>query len=98
VTPEEAHWRPLPQANTLATMILLAKSETRTIQGQHALVTAVRQPTRPCQNDFASSITFGKAVAKVFVFQTVMDRGLFLGIAPINALKPRRSLKYRHQK
>jgi hypothetical protein len=42
-----------------ALLILLAKSETRTIQGQHALVTAVRQPTRPCQNDFASSITFG---------------------------------------
>jgi hypothetical protein len=43
-------------------------------------------------------VTFGEAVARVFVFQTVMGHGPFLGSAPVNALKPRRSLKYRHQK
>jgi hypothetical protein len=43
-------------------------------------------------------VTFGEAVARVFVFQTVMGHGPFLGSAPVNALKPRCSLKYRHQK
>jgi hypothetical protein len=37
-------------------MILMAKSETRTIQGQHALVNSVCRSTGPRQNDFAISI------------------------------------------
>jgi hypothetical protein len=37
-------------------VILLAKPETRTIQGQHALVNAVCLPASPRQNDFASSL------------------------------------------
>jgi hypothetical protein len=43
-------------------------------------------------------VTFGEAVAKIFVLQIVMGHSPFLGIAPVIILKPRRSLKYRHQK
>jgi hypothetical protein len=42
--------------------------------------------------------TFDEAGLKVFVFQTITDIGPFWGIAPVNALKPRCSVKYRHQK
>ena len=41
-------------------LILLAKSETSTIQGQHALVNSVCQSASSRENDFASSITFGE--------------------------------------
>jgi hypothetical protein len=36
-------------------VILLVKSATRTIQGQHTLVYSVCQSASPRQNDFASS-------------------------------------------
>jgi hypothetical protein len=41
-------------------LILLAKSETRTIQGPHALINSVGQSASPREHDFASSITFGE--------------------------------------
>jgi hypothetical protein len=37
--------------------------------------------------------TFGEAVAKVIVIQIVMRHTHFRGIALVNALKPRRSVK-----
>jgi hypothetical protein len=41
-------------------MILLAKSETRTIQGQHAVVYSVCQSASPRENDFASRIKYAQ--------------------------------------
>jgi len=38
----------------------MAKSETRTIYEQHALVYSAYQPTSPHQNDFAISVIFGE--------------------------------------
>jgi hypothetical protein len=43
-----------------AYLILLAKSETPTIQGRHALVYSVCQSASPSEHDFASSIIFGE--------------------------------------
>ena len=43
-----------------AILILLAKSERRTIQGPHALVYSVCQLARHCENDFAISIKSGQ--------------------------------------
>jgi hypothetical protein len=56
-------------------MILLAKSETRTIQGQHVLVNSVCQPANLRQNDFASSITFGEhqVVAQLIVTRVLIS-------------------------
>jgi hypothetical protein len=48
-----------PMDGSSSLLILLAKSETCTIQGQHALVNSACQPASPRQNDFAISITFG---------------------------------------
>jgi hypothetical protein len=44
-------------------------------------------------SDFAISITFGEAAAKVLVIQIVTSHTRFRGIALVNALKPRRSVK-----
>jgi hypothetical protein len=41
--------------------------------------------------------TFGEAGVKALVFRTVTSAAPFEGIAPVNALKPRRSVKYHHQ-
>jgi hypothetical protein len=41
--------------------ILLAKSETHTIKGQHALANSVASSASPRENDFASSISFGES-------------------------------------
>jgi hypothetical protein len=46
---------------SVSLLMLMAKSETSTIQGQHALVNAVCQPASPRENDFAISITFDAA-------------------------------------
>jgi hypothetical protein len=37
--------------------------------------------------------TFGEAVVKAIVFQTLTGHTRVRGIAPVNALKPRRSVK-----
>jgi hypothetical protein len=57
-----SHTWPRPPGSS-SVLILLAKSETSSIQGQHAqhaLVTSVCQTASSRHNDFASSITFGE--------------------------------------
>lgn len=41
--------------------------------------------------------TFGDAWVKALVFRTATSPDPFEGIAPVNALKPRRSVKHHHQ-
>jgi hypothetical protein len=48
--------------------------------------------------DFASSITFGKALVKALRFQTPMRDGLLGVISLVNSFKPKRSGKKPHQK
>jgi hypothetical protein len=42
--------------------------------------------------------TFGEAWVKALVFRIVTSSDPFEGSAPVNALKPRRSVKHHHQK
>jgi hypothetical protein len=49
-----------PEGQTSSRLILLAKSETLTIQGQDALVNSVCQSASPRENDFASRIKSGQ--------------------------------------
>jgi hypothetical protein len=60
-------WRLSPTSYTWPSMvvmqlILLPKSETRTIQGQRALVYSVCQSASPREHDFASGINFADGV------------------------------------
>jgi hypothetical protein len=43
------------------------------------LVNSACQPAGPCENDFASSITFGEGCPEVFVIWAVMQLSHFLG-------------------
>jgi hypothetical protein len=47
--------------STSPNVILLAKSEIRTIDVQHELESRVCRRTNSCETDFASSISFGEA-------------------------------------
>jgi hypothetical protein len=67
----------------------MVKSETSRMQGHHALINSVSQSANPRENDFAISLTFGEAVVKVVVFQTVTGHIRFRKIVPVNALIPR---------
>jgi hypothetical protein len=53
-------------------LILVEKSETRTIQRQHARVNSVCQLGCPREHDFASGIIFGESHMKVMMAYLVL--------------------------
>jgi hypothetical protein len=70
-------------------LILMAKSEIRTIHVWWTVETLVFQHTGGRENDFAISITFGDGYLKVLVSRAVRRLDHFSVISPINRMKSR---------